>query len=317
VHVHHTLIVSRPADAAAALEPAVRALRDGTAAPPVDEDALPGFLALLAAGLFDSAGTLLRQAGAGSPDPLALAAAAGRYVAWTGDLRSAAALWGTARSALDVAASSPDNASARRFVLLAGALAGLERTATDLGDPAGAARAHSLARTARGRLDGLQLDKGDRLLADALAVAPLMAGAIGEGPARKHAGGDVAIGTDAASTVLRFVHQTLAAEPDASRHRLRLQPAPRELALQELAFGDGSVALTISVEQDTVTFVLEQESGAIPVTALLEPRLAELPAAAEVDGRTAELRPRRVHGGFVLPVQIVLDAPRTLTLRMQ
>jgi hypothetical protein len=63
-----------------------------------------------------------------------------------------------------------------------------------------------------------------------------------------------------------------------------------------------------------LTVRLEQDAGAIPVTALLEPFVPGAVSAVRVDGRSASLAPRAVEGGTRVPVQLVLDRGRTLEI---
>jgi hypothetical protein len=122
---------------------------------------------------------------------------------------------------------------------------------------------------------------------------------------------------DDADVVLRFVHGLLGAEPDATRHRLRLRPrVGAGLEVRQVRFGDGSVALRVDVTGPGVRCVVEQDAGAIPVTVLLEPVIEGSLAGARVDGKPAELAPRAHEGGTLVPVQLVLDDARTLELEL-
>lgn len=261
------LVIVRPEDAAHAVHAAIARLE---AADVALETPFPA-LALLAAGRFERVRDALRAGPATDALPLVLA----RYVAWTGDLRTAAGLWEKARSAMDTLLAGGDDA------LKLATCAELASTATDLGDPQLAARLHGTARKLRD------------------------AGTVGISAA-----GD-------ADVVHRFVHVALGAEPDATRHRLRLRPrVGGGLEVRQVRFGDGSVSLRVEVSGRGVSCVVEQDAGAIPATVLLEPVVAGSLVSATVDGKPAELAPRSHEGGTLVPVQLVLDEARTLELEL-
>jgi hypothetical protein len=257
-------------------------------------DALPLVLASLACGRFDRVQPLIRDAQPGPTLPLVAA----RYAAWSADLGTLAAAWAAIRASLDLLR---DPADAVHAILAATGCAALERVATDLGDAQLAATLLARARAARTRAAELPAHAAARRVAEA------------SGHTRTDAYGD-----DPAARMLRFVHRTLGVQPDATRLRLRLRPQPvgaAVLEVRDLAFADALVALTVALEGDIVTCRLEQESGAIPATAILELVAPGEAVEAEVDGRRAELTPRRDEDGLVVPVQLVLDAPRTVVLR--
>jgi hypothetical protein len=125
----------------------------------------------------------------------------------------------------------------------------------------------------------------------------------------------------AARSVLDFCLGTLGLDPDATRHRLRLRPRLTAdddvLEVRGIGFADGTVALHCRLEPGRLTCRLIQDSGAIPVTVLLEPVLPARFRRAEVDGTPADLEPRQAGGDTILPVQLVLDAERTLVVDLQ
>jgi len=254
------LTIVAPAHAAARVHAALAALDGRDVA--LDVSALDDVLALLAGGRFERVRTLLRESRAADAMPLVLA----RYVAWTGDLRTAAGLWDAARASMNTLLAGSDVALQRA------SCTALAATATDVGDPQYAATLH--------------------------------------GTLRRLAEADVA---HQPHDVLDFVHDTLGAEPDATRHRLRLRPRTRQsLDVRQLRFGDGSVALRVDVTRHGVRCTVEQESGAIPQTVLLEPIVQGTVTAARVDGAPAELVPRPHDGLTIVPVQLVLDEVRVL-----
>ncbi|HSJ23229.1 MAG TPA: hypothetical protein VK929_01010 [Longimicrobiales bacterium] len=323
----------------------------------VDHASLPTLLALLALGCARPVRDLLRPtarpssrpdrvgdhvSAAGRPlapgDAPALAALLGRYVAWTGDTAVARALWHVqplVHTALADVHTAPygQELVARRITLVAACTA-LERMAPDVGDAQAAGAFRRAARElSRGLPDILSPDH--RILAAALGVEfPTVVDA-GQAPAPS--------GDDVVMTTLHFATSVLGLEPDAPRHRLRLRPMLRELRVRGIPFADGTVSLDVERGGPGEWHLrLEQESGAIPVTAVMEPFLPAAPQSAlplsarppdsrrqesgaggtlpavtvSVDDTPAALNPRPVPGGVLLPVQLVLDAPRRLTIQM-
>lgn len=323
MHVYQTLALSRPPELGNRLADAARDVAiQADSLERLDSAALPVILALLATGAFPAAARLIRQL-APTADPWALAAAAGRYAAWSGDLDALAPLRHHGLRLLDASsAAPPDGAAGTDAVIAAGALAAVERSATDLADPANAARAHAALRPLRNAIATGLPDERVRLLAAALGLDP------GPGAASAAPGQAAQPNYAPEWIVLHVVHQLLGIDPDATRGRLRLRPdlhGPEgaetvpalPLRLDGLAFADGSVVFEVEHEEDgALVYSLEQDSGAIPTTALLEPLLPGRPRAADVDGRPAELRARQTFHGTVLPVQLVLDAPRQLRIWM-
>lgn len=231
--------------------------------------------ARLACGDFDAIRVLLRDA---APTP-ALPLFVARYVMWTGDLQSAAGAWSAVLASLDL---PPDqaNAALRRAACLE-----VARTATDLGDAPLAARLLGIARSPAAS-------------AGAAAAAP---------PA--HGDWD-------SSRICDVAFNVLGLEPDAVRGRLRLRPRLDrfdELEVHNIRFGDAAVGMAATREGASVVLRVEQDAGGIPITVLLEPFLDD-PATAEVDGVPADLTPRTIDGGTILPVQLVLDQARTLVV---
>jgi hypothetical protein len=294
------LRVAEPAGEAVIIQHALPLIDDvaDAATSRIDAEQLHLALARLAAGRFERVLPLLRRAAPSRALPLITA----RYVAWTGDLPSAAAAWQHVRSATealfaDRASASVGTGSTDAWLRSATAIE-LQRTAADLGDPTLAAALHRHARDSSGQAQ------------PAGWYAP--------------AGTAMSEAAAAARAVLRFVHDTLGVEPDATRHRLRLSPLLRsgaDLNVRDLRFGDGAVALIArgAPAGGMIRFTIDvwQDSGAIPMTVLLEPRLPGTVRGSSVDGRPAELTARAAGGCTVLPVQLVLDDRRTLQVDVQ
>lgn len=312
--MRETLHLSRPAGSGAALERAVRLLDaahvDGSILTP-DPDMLPRLVASLACGLTHPVRALLRSAAAEwdaastrLPPTAVLPVAVARYTAWTGDLGTAAALWPAVHSAMAASATSTTESDA---IATAAAFAGIERTATDMGDPQLAARLHTRARATRAELPTALSGRGRRLatalgLIDPATVPP-------DPPPGDGVGG-------AADLVLHLAHEILGLQPDATRHRLWLRPRLPEgaegIAAELIRVGEDSVSMAMDLEPGSVRLRVEQDAGAIPLTVVVELFLPGRPRLARVDGVAASLAPRPEGRGTVLPVQLVLDHERTL-----
>jgi hypothetical protein len=126
----------------------------------------------------------------------------------------------------------------------------------------------------------------------------------------------------AAMVVAPLVYGLLGAEPDATRHRLRLRPqlpdAWDRLDVERLRVGDAEVALRYRRDGARHTFIAEQTSGPVPLRLVLEPALpARRIAATRVDGRDAQLDARPFGERLLVPVQIVLDHERSLEIDVE
>lgn len=289
------LIIDRPVALGAALASAVRTVCDRSLSLAVDGLSLCE--ARLMCGDFESVLDLLRTAAPSPVLPLFVA----RYVRWSGDLQSAAAVWSQVMASLEPAFTERLDPSLRRASLTA-----IAPTATDLGDAVLAARLLALAR----QIGPAEID----------------------GPARADARHDVQLVSDVAL-------ETLGIDPDAARGRLRLRPRLDEideLAARNIRFADGSVSIRAVRERDLLTIRVEQDAGSIPITLLLEPFVRGT-GPTTVDGQPADLVPQSVGAtpphpssrpeqragpagpgaatGTVIPVQLVLDDVRTLVIR--
>lgn len=124
-----------------------------------------------------------------------------------------------------------------------------------------------------------------------------------------------------ALVVLGFVHGILGAAPDATRHRLTLRPqlpkAWRRLEVERLRVGDAEVTFRYLHETGKFTFELDQTTGAVPVTAIFEPLIEGRVRTATVDGQPADLDTRPWVERTIVPVQLVLDHPRTIEIHVE
>jgi len=117
-----------------------------------------------------------------------------------------------------------------------------------------------------------------------------------------------------------LVAGVLGCDPDAERGRLRLRLHVPEAwpawGVERLRVADAAVELRVERDAGNVEITVDQVSGPLPLTLILEPTVHAPVAAALVDGRPAELALRPLPDRVVAPVQLVLDAPRQLTLRL-
>lgn len=112
----------------------------------------------------------------------------------------------------------------------------------------------------------------------------------------------------------------LGIDPDAERGRLRLRlhiPAawPRWGA-GSIRMGDAAVDLHIERDDSSITISVDQVRGALPITLILEPTVHAPVEACLVDGQAADLALRSFPDRVIVPVQLVLDAPRELRISL-
>ena len=253
---------------------------------PHDEDRMLVALALLA--LNDASGAALALRGMSTPDgaDLPAALAAGAWAAWRGEvlplalLRDAGMRWLAAVPASLPAADDDWSRCALAFGPAA---------AEACDDP-------RLLERLRAR-PGTGLPPLERLALTRCRVAPAAA---------------------SAGEVLRLMHGTLGVVPDAPRGRVRLGPdvATGSWTLEHLALGDATLSLRVEArEVGSVAITVDQTAGAMPLTAILEPRVpARRLRQVEVDGRPATLDARQDGDGLRVSVQLVIDQPRSLTI---
>jgi hypothetical protein len=291
---------------------------------PAAEPALPPVLASLAAGMARRVRLPLLDL-----DDLLLPAALASYVAWTGDLHTAAAAWPRIRSSfintfdqLHAAAlrhvhhdqparqhdpADSDDDGGLGFTIAAAALIAAGRLASDLGDPHFASRLLTRTNDVRAALPR-RVRSGSALhLAVCLDLLPPDSC---QTPPYGH--------DDAVGTVLDTAFLVLGVQPDATRHRLWLRPRLPAgwdgLEASEIQAGDDSVRLIVELLPGLLRLRVAQEAGAIPVTALVEPFVPGGVEGIRIDGGTASLVPRRVVGGTRVAVQLVLDRERVVEI---
>jgi hypothetical protein len=297
---HPALEITRPDTLGTTLRDAIAACDDAPDSP-------ASLLAALAVGRHRRVRLALA-----SLDGAVLAALLPRYAAWSADLATAAASWGRAREAALALEADPAAGS----ILYAAALAGTERLASDLGDPATAARLRVPARDARSAFDARaeRLSPRDARLAAAFDL--IRPDALHPDATHTPAYTPPDSGADA---VLDLVHGMLGLQPDATRHRLwlrpRLPPGCTTLEVREMAAGADAVRAHMELGPDRLVVRVEQDAGPLPLTLLLEPYVPGGVTFAAVDGRPASLAPRPAGTrGSRLPVQLVLDHERVVEI---
>jgi hypothetical protein len=277
------LTIDRPLQLGEPLAHAVRAIcarrLDTTAA------CLALIDARLACGDFESVLALLRSA---SPAP-ALPLVAARYMRWTGDLQSVAAAWDGIAASLE-----PRLLESLGPTLHRAALIELAPAATDLGDAPLAARLLGAARTMHG--ESRDATNASLAATDAAAFHST---------------------ADDVERVRIATREIIGIDPDAARGRLRIRPRLDrfdELAIRNIRFGDGSIRFRAEHDGHAIVIRVEQESGSIPITLLLEPFVMR-PGTVTIDGEPADLAPQDAGTGTIVPVQLVLDDARSMTIQ--
>lgn len=121
-----------------------------------------------------------------------------------------------------------------------------------------------------------------------------------------------------AEILLGLVHGLLGIAPDAPSGRIRLAPRmPAHLtgfSVRGVTLGDASLRFGYSRSGSTRVFELEPEHGGVPPLIVLEPSVDGRVSNVRIDGASADLDLRPYGGRTVVPVQIPLDAPRTVEI---
>jgi hypothetical protein len=120
-----------------------------------------------------------------------------------------------------------------------------------------------------------------------------------------------------AARVLRFTALALGVEPDAPRHRLTLAPAfPhawRHCRIERIRVADSTISFAFQFAGSHYRFAITQESGAVPLRLVFEPRITgRTLAGATINGEPAQLDARTNGASLIVPVQLVLDQPHVL-----
>ena len=113
----------------------------------------------------------------------------------------------------------------------------------------------------------------------------------------------------------------LGPQPDAARDRLTLHaelPAGwQSCTIRNLHMGDAAFDVTLEGDVGAIRIEVEQTEGALPATLILEATVRAPVARVEVDGRAADLALRPAVDHVVVPIQLVLDAPRLLEISLR
>lgn len=112
----------------------------------------------------------------------------------------------------------------------------------------------------------------------------------------------------------------LGIDPDADRGRIRMRlhvPAAWPTwSATNIRIGESSLDLRVQRDVRTVEITVEQTAGPLPLTLILEPTVQSAIGDVLVDHAPATLALRPYPDRVVAPVQLVLDAPRILTLTL-
>ena len=127
---------------------------------------------------------------------------------------------------------------------------------------------------------------------------------------------DILPAATATDTVNTFAYAMLGIAPDAPRGRLRLRvclPAwLHSLTVHNLRMGDSLIWFRYEEDAKSVTYIVEQTAGAMPVRLIFEPTFRQPLEGVFVDGAAAELNVQVAESRVVAPVQIMLDHERVL-----
>ena len=125
----------------------------------------------------------------------------------------------------------------------------------------------------------------------------------------------------AVCTFVALAYGLLGPQPDAARDRLTLHaelPAGwQSCTIRNLHMGDAAFDVTLERDDGAIRIEVEQTEGALPATLILEATVRAPVARVEVDGRPADLALRPAIDHVVVPVQLVLDAPRRLLISLR
>jgi len=120
--------------------------------------------------------------------------------------------------------------------------------------------------------------------------------------------------------VLALVHGLLGYSPDAPVGRVRLAPRlPSHLTsftVTGLGVGDTSLKLEYERTAGMHRFTLDPVLAAVPPLAVFEPAVEGSVLGVRVDGSSAELDTRPAGVRTVVPIQIPVDAPRTIEIEV-
>lgn len=129
------------------------------------------------------------------------------------------------------------------------------------------------------------------------------------------------VGTDALMVPWVVAVGILGVDPDAARGRIRFRlHVPRawpHWGATNIRVGDAFLEVRVSRGANSIEIHVEQTDGPLPMTLILEPVVHSAITAARVDGKPAELAVRNRGDAMVVPVQLVLDASRSLVLDLE
>lgn len=139
-------------------------------------------------------------------------------------------------------------------------------------------------------------------------------------------GGDGVVAPTASALLVTLAHGILGLSQDEDAGRIRIAPRFAShlttLRVEGITLGRAEIALSYERREapdDTVLhhFVIEPTNAAVPPTAIFEPGLPGRLAEARIDGRVATLDPVVDGERTVVPVQLPVDARRTVELRVE
>lgn len=135
---------------------------------------------------------------------------------------------------------------------------------------------------------------------------------------RSEEGSSFVGGSLTAELLLALASGLLGLRSDAAAGRIRIAPTlPGHLTRFEVSgitVGGSTISMRYAVEGDMLRYELTPETGSVPPLLVFEPSIDGRPLEVRIDGNVAELDPRQARGRTVVPVQLPLDAVRTVEI---
>lgn len=120
--------------------------------------------------------------------------------------------------------------------------------------------------------------------------------------------------------ILALTQGLLGLAPDAPVGRIRMAPRipghVRRFTVSGIPVGDARLRLDYEREGSLLRYTVTPEVAPVPPLLVLEPSIAGRVASTLVDGASADLELRTAHARTVVPVQIPVDGPRVLEVRL-
>jgi hypothetical protein len=123
-----------------------------------------------------------------------------------------------------------------------------------------------------------------------------------------------------AGLILALTQGLLGLAPDAPVGRIRMAPRipghVRRFTVSGIPVGDARLRLDYEREGSLLRYTVTPEVAPVPPLLVLEPSIVGRVASTLVDGASADLELRTAHARTVVPVQIPVDGPRVLEVKL-